>query len=109
MTTHLKEFSDSTFDDVVLANRVPVLVDFWAPWCGPCQSMNPVIEEIAEQTAGQWVVGKLNIQDNPQTAAKLGIRSIPVIMLFNEGQCRATLVGTQTKQNLLEKMNDIVS
>ena len=107
MSNHLQDFSDTDFQSRVLECDRPVLVDFWAPWCGPCKALTPVIEEVAQAAGDQWVVGKLDIQNNPQTAGKLGIRSIPALMFFLGGTCKATLVGTQRKDTILAKMKEI--
>lgn len=107
MSDQVLDFNDSDFDAAVVGSDRPVLIDCWAPWCGPCKAMNPVIAEIAAESAGRWRVGKLNIQDNPQTAARLGVRSIPALFFYREGQCRATMIGTQGKQAILDKMNEI--
>ena len=107
MSEILKDFSDGDFDTEVMQNEKPVLVDFWAPWCGPCKAMTPTIESVATDTDGQWIVGKMDIQSNPATAGKLGIRSIPALMFFQGGDVKATLVGTQSKDAILDKMKEI--
>jgi thioredoxin 1 len=107
MSDILKDFTDGDFDTEVLGSDKPVLVDFWAPWCGPCKALTPTVEDVAKATDGQWVVGKMDIQSNPLTAGKLGIRSIPALMFFAGGACKATLVGTQSKDKILETMQQV--
>src|SRR6185369_17191636 len=91
------EFTDQNFDQEVLQSDKPVLVDFWAPWCGPCQMMGPVIEELAGEIASAKV-GKLNVDENGATAAKFGIMSIPSLKIFKEGKIAKEFVGVQAKE-----------
>ena len=98
--------TDASFKDDVLESDVPVLVDFWAPWCGPCRMVAPVVDEIAEQYDGQIKVVKLNTDENPQVASKYGIGSIPTLMIFKGGQRVDMVVGAVPKTtlaNTLEK------
>jgi len=86
-------FTDQNFDQEVLQSKVPVMVDFWAPWCGPCQMAGPVIDELASEYAGKIAIGKLNVDENQQVAGKYGVMSIPTVILFNQGKEVARKVG----------------
>ncbi len=100
------QVTDSTFKQEVLDSNVPVLVDFWAPWCGPCRMVAPVVDEIAQQYDGQVKVVKLNTDENPNVASQYGIRSIPTLMIFKDGQKVDMVVGAVPKttlSNTLEK------
>ncbi|MEO1146819.1 MAG: thioredoxin [Cyanobacteria bacterium J06638_22] len=92
--------TDATFKDEVLESDVPVLVDFWAPWCGPCRMVAPVVEEIADQYMGQIKVVKVNTDENPSVANQYGIRSIPTLMIFKSGQRVDMVVGAVPKTTL---------
>lgn len=96
-----KQVTDATFEAEVLQSSVPVLVDFWAEWCGPCKMIGPVLEEIAAEMAGQVVVAKVNVDDSPAAPSKYGIRSIPTLMMFKGGQMVATKVGAAPKTSLI--------
>jgi thioredoxin 1 len=92
--------SDDSFDQEVLQSDKPVLVDFWAEWCGPCKMIAPILDEIADEYDGRIKVAKLDIDDNPQTPPKYGIRGIPTLMLFKNGEVEATKVGALSKSQL---------
>ncbi|MDH3714644.1 MAG: thioredoxin TrxA [Gammaproteobacteria bacterium] len=92
--------ADGSFDDEVLKSDVPVLVDYWADWCGPCKMIAPILEEIADDYTGKLKIAKLNIDENPNTPPKYGIRGIPTLMLFKDGNVEATKVGALSKSQL---------
>ncbi|HET8903947.1 MAG: thioredoxin TrxA [Saccharospirillum sp.] len=102
MSEHIKNVSDDSFETDVLGNDKPVLVDYWAEWCGPCKMIAPVLEEVATEYADNMVVAKLNIDENPNTPPKYGIRGIPTLMMFRGGEVVATKVGALSKTQLIE-------
>jgi thioredoxin 1 len=100
MSSGISHVTDASFDQEVLKSTGPVLVDFWAEWCGPCKMIGPVLEEISGEYGAKLKVAKLNIDENPQTPPKYGIRGIPTLMLFKNGQVEATKVGAVSKSQL---------
>jgi thioredoxin 1 len=92
--------SDDNFEEEVLKSSAPVLVDYWAEWCGPCKMIAPVLDEIADEYEGKLKIAKLNIDDNPNTPPRYGIRGIPTLMLFKDGEVEATKVGAVSKSQL---------
>jgi len=106
MSDILKDFTDAGFQTDVLDSDKPVLVDFWAEWCGPCKALTPTIEAVARENDG-WVVGKMDIQKHPQTAAKFGIRSIPALLFIKGGEVRGSLVGAVNKDKIVDKMKEV--
>ena len=100
MSEHIICVTDDTFETEVLKAPDPVLVDYWAEWCGPCKMIAPILDEIAAEYNGKVRVAKLNIDDNPQTPPKYGIRGIPTLMLFKDGNVEATKVGAVSKSQL---------
>jgi thioredoxin 1 len=91
------EITDANFKEEVIESGVPVLLDFWAPWCGPCRMVGPIIDEIAEEYEGRLKVGKLNTQDNPEVPQGFGVRSIPTVLLLQGGEVRDAFVGARPK------------
>ena len=100
--------TDDSFDQDVLGASEPVLVDFWAEWCGPCKMISPALEEIAEELGGRLTVAKLNIDENPLTPQKYGVRGIPTLMLFKDGQVAATKVGALPKSQLAAWVESVI-
>ena len=100
MSEHILHISDASFEQDVLKSATPVLVDYWAEWCGPCKSIAPILDEIAVEYSGRLVVAKINIDDNADTPAKYGVRGIPTLMLFKNGSIEATKVGALSKSQL---------
>jgi thioredoxin 1 len=106
MGENAKQITDADFESEVLTASGLVLVDFWAEWCGPCRMLGPVLEEIASEMGGKVKVVKVNVDQNPATPTKYGIRSIPTMILFKDGQLVETKVGSIPKQSLLSWLND---
>ena len=100
MSEHIHHVTDGNFDSEVLQSQTPVLVDYWAEWCGPCKMIAPILDDVAKDYAGKLKVAKLNIDDNQTTPAKYGIRGIPTLMLFKNGNVEATKVGALSKSLL---------
>ena len=100
MSEHITHTSDAAFEQEVLQSQIPVLVDYWAEWCGPCKMIAPILDDISKEYAGRLKIAKLNIDDNQQTPPKYGIRGIPSLMLFKNGNVEATKVGALSKSQL---------
>lgn len=100
MSDKIVHVTDGSFEDDVLKAEDPVLVDYWAEWCGPCKAIAPILGEVAEEYAGRVKIAKLNIDENPSTPPKYGIRGIPTLMLFKDGNVEATKVGALSKSQL---------
>ena len=100
MSEHIHYVTDQTFDPEVLQSSTPVLVDYWAEWCGPCKSIAPILEAVAKEYGGRVKIAKINVDENQATPAKFGIRGIPTLMLFKNGNLEATRVGALSKSQL---------
>jgi thioredoxin 1 len=105
MSERIVHLDDATFDEHVKSSDVPVLVDFWAEWCGPCKMIGPVLEEIAQEQEGKLVIGKLNIDDNLDVTRRYDVMSIPTLILFKDGEAVARLIGAKPKAQLLQELS----
>jgi thioredoxin 1 len=103
------EVTDSTFEQEVLRSTQPVLVDFWAVWCGPCRAVAPVVEEIAGDYEGKLKVMKLDVDDNPRTAGAYGVQSIPTLLVFKDGKPAERIVGAVPKKVIVDKLQSVMS
>jgi thioredoxin 1 len=106
MSENIVTLSDATFDEHVKGSDIPVLVDFWAEWCGPCKMISPVLEEIAQEQAGKIEIVKLNIDDNLEVTRRFDVMSIPTLILFKDGQPEVRLIGAKPKGQLLQEIAD---
>ncbi len=104
-----RDVSDDNFEQEVLKSTKPVLVDFWAPWCGPCRMVAPIVEELATEYDGKIEFVKVNTDDNPNTSVKYGIRSIPTLLVFKDGEAVGQIVGFRPKSDLKERLDAVIS
>ncbi len=102
------EVTDATFDADVLKNDLPTLVDFWAPWCGPCRMVAPIVEELSEEYSGRVSFYKMNTDENPQVPTKFGIRSIPSLLIFQGGELKGQIVGFRPKSDLKKRIDEVL-
>jgi thioredoxin 1 len=105
MGQHTLNVTDSNFESAVLKSSVPVLVDFWAPWCGPCVAIGPTLEQLAEEFKGRLTVAKMNVDENANTPSQFGVRSIPYIVLVKDGKVVDSVVGVVPKAKLMDMVN----
>ena len=109
MADEILTLSDATFDETIAGSDTPVLVDFWAEWCGPCKMIAPTLAEIASEQKGKLAIGKLNVDDNPDTARRFDVMSIPTLLVFKDGQQVKRLVGAKGKGQLLQDLAELIA
>ena len=105
---NVMELSDSAFDQTIAESKLPVLVDFWAEWCGPCRRIGPLVEELAQEYSGKITVAKINIDEHQKAANKFGVQSIPTLMIFKGGQLAERIVGAVPKDTLVEAIQRVL-
>ncbi len=108
MADNIVQVSDANFESEVLKSPVPVLIDFWAPWCGPCRAIAPIVDQLADEYAGKLKIVKMNVDDNPRTPANYGVRGIPNLILFKDGQVQQQIVGAVPKAHLVKAIATVV-
>lgn len=108
MAENINAVSDATFEHEVLKSPLPVLIDFWAPWCGPCRAIAPIVEELAGDYAGKLKIVKMNVDENPRTPAQYGVRGIPNLILFKDGTVQQQIVGAVPKAHLVKAISTVV-
>ncbi len=109
MSQHSITIDQGNSDSIVTGNSRPVLIDFWAPWCGPCKSIGPLIEELAEEYQGRVTIGKCNIDRSPELAQQYGVRSVPTLLLIHQGDIKERIVGITDKRSIEEILNKMLS
>ncbi len=108
MSGNILELTDENFDEFLIQDGLPTMVDFWAEWCAPCKALAPVVEDLAEEYAGKLRVGKLNVDDNPKTASRFSIRGIPTLLIFKGADVQEQIVGAQPKGSIKKSMDKVV-
>ncbi|WP_185864227.1 thioredoxin [Blattabacterium cuenoti] len=104
----LQEINDDSFDKVISEYKKPILIDFWAPWCAPCRALSVILEEIYKEFKSKFLVFKLNVDNNPKVSSKYGIRSIPTMIFFKNGEKKDIHVGVSSKEEIIKKLNDLI-
>jgi thioredoxin len=102
------EFTDDNFETEVLQSNLPVLIDFWAVWCGPCKMIAPIVEELSTEFEGKMKIGKLDVDSNQKTSIKYGVRSIPTLLVFKDGKVADTIIGAVPKTHIVDRLNKVM-
>ena len=108
MSQYITEVTDATFETNVISSKLPVLVDFWAPWCGPCKMIAPVLEKLAVEYKNKVRIAKVNVDDSPETATSYGVSAIPTLLLIKDGQVKEQLVGFQSEPQLRKLLDSVI-